>query len=554
MRKHADEAFEDFCRSRYCYIGGDPTPPPPPDYTGAAQATAASNQQQNTAATWANRPNITTPWGTSTWNAGTTTDPSTGQAVTNWTNNVALSPEQQAALTQQMQMQSGLSTAASGLLGQASGNFSTPWDTSGMTSMYNAGGPSSLNTSGGPSGPSFQQLNPNAVGGAASASTASGVDPTGQQTSIANNGNQIQRNVAGPGAYSDAATQAILARQQPLQDRANQQLQTQLANQGIQVGSEAYKNAMQDQGMQVNDANMAAITAGLAQGNTETNQALAQGQFRNAATGQQFQQGLDQGNFTNTALQNEFGQAATSANVQNQGAQIQNQANQFNVQNAQQNVAQQMAAQQANNQYAQQGYQNANNQYLQGNQALAQQQSLNTDYSNLTQQQRQQQLQEAMYSRNLPLNEMSALMNGQQVQQPQFSGPNSTAGTGAGTNYLQAAQLQNQYGMNMYNTQVGAANSQNSGLMGLAGTIGMGAMMFSDERLKDDIVPVGDIGGRSIYSYTYKGDDTPQLGFMAQDLEKTDPETVHTHESGFKMVDYGSVIQKVARELRNARH
>ena len=449
-------------------MGGSPSPPPPPDYAGAAQATAASNQQQNTAATYANRPNMTSPWGTSTWTAGQTIDPSSGQAVTNWTNNLQLTPEQQAALTQQQNLQSGLSTAAGGLLGQATTNFNTPWDTSHMTGMYNAGGPAHLDTSGGASGPHFQSFSPQAVVGGA---TAGGVGATGQQTAIANNANQIQQGVAGPGGYNALAMQAIQQRQQPLLDRQTDMLKTQLANQGIQQGSAAYTNAMRDNSMSVNDANLGAITAGFNQGNTEWNQGLQGGQFHNSAVGQGFGQGLQQGQFTNEALNSQFNQAATSANVQNQAAQITNQNRQFNAEQG-------MTAANQNNSWAQQGYQNANNQYLQGNQAAANQQSLNTDYSNLTQQQRQQQLQEAQYTRNLPLNQMSALLNGQQVQQPQFNTPNATAGTAVGTNYSGAMQAQNQYNMGMYNSQVGAANSQQAGMYGLAGTAVTAAVMF----------------------------------------------------------------------------
>lgn len=67
---------------------------------------------------------------------------------------------------------------------------------------------------------------------------------------------------------------------------------------------------------------------------------------------------------------------------------------------------------------------------------------------------------------NQPLNIMNALRTGAQIQNPQFQGP------GMGTNYLGAAQGQNQYDLGLYNTGVGQANSFNSGLMQLGGALG----------------------------------------------------------------------------------
>ena len=497
--------------------------PQAPNYTDAAQLTANSAQQQNTAQTWANRPNISTPWGNSSWTSGQTIDPATGQAVTNWTNNVTLTPAQQQALEQQQQLQASRSTAAAGMMGRAVDAMGKPLDTSGLTGMFNPGGPAMLNTSGGPGGPQFSAYS----GGA---DTANGVGQVGLQRGIDNNGRQIQTNVAGPGGYSDAATQAILQRQQPLQDRSRAALTTQLANQGIQQGSEAYTNAMRDQGMQENDANLAAITAGINQGNTEFSQGLQQGQFKNTAYGQQFDQGLKQGQFANDAAMNMFGQATTSAQIQNQAAQIQNQNRQFGVT--------------TNNAAAQQAYQNANNQYLQGNASAAQQQGLNQDYSNMTMAQRQQQLAELMQQRNMPLNEMNAFLTGQQVQNPTFANaPNSTASRAPGTDYLTAAGMQGQANLNQYNAQTGQQNSMMNGLGSLAS-----AWMMSDERVKDNIVPIGEVGGRGMFAFTYKGDDTPQVGFMAQEVEKTDPDAVAMGSDGYRRVNTARILQNIARE------
>lgn len=86
-----------------------------------------------------------------------------------------------------------------------------------------------------------------------------------------------------------------------------------------------------------------------------------------------------------------------------------------------------------------------------------------------------------------------------------------------------------------------------SGAGSLASSLGPMMAMFSDERLKTDIAPVGKLNdGQNVYSYRYKGDATPRIGLLAQEVERVKPEAVTTHSSGFKMVDY-------ARATRGAR-
>ena len=63
----------------------------------------------------------------------------------------------------------------------------------------------------------------------------------------------------------DRAESSIMERLQPMQDRARSMRETQLANQGIMLGSEAYNNAQDDLARSENDARLAAITQGLNQ-------------------------------------------------------------------------------------------------------------------------------------------------------------------------------------------------------------------------------------------------------------------------------------------------
>jgi len=77
--------------------------------------------------------------------------------------------------------------------------------------------------------------------------------------------------------------------------------------------------------------------------------------------------------------------------------------------------------------------------------------------------------------------------------------------------------------------------------MQMAGLGLQAATLFSDERLKEDIAPVGTLNdGQTIYSYRYKGDPTPHVGLLAQEVERVHPEAVHTDPAtGFKKVHYG---------------
>lgn len=149
----------------------------------------------------------------------------------------------------------------------------------------------------------------------------------------------------------------------------------------------------------------------------------------------------------------------------------------------------------------------------------------------------------ALTERNQPINEIDALMGGQQVSQPQFSttpqvGVNGTdyAGIQANVNAQKTAQ----------------SNAGLGGLFGL-GSAALGGwaksgFAFSDERLKEDIEQVGEtpIEGVNVYEFKYKGSPLVQLGAMAQEVEKKVPDAVATHSSGYKMVNYSKLIKAMA--------
>lgn len=74
--------------------------------------------------------------------------------------------------------------------------------------------------------------------------------------------------------------------------------------------------------------------------------------------------------------------------------------------------------------------------------------------------------------------------------------------------------------------------------------------MFSDERLKEDIEPVGELtDGQPVYKYRYIGSPIFQIGLMAQDVEKTNPDAVH-EVGGFRAVDYNKATGRAAQLSR----
>jgi Chaperone of endosialidase len=91
------------------------------------------------------------------------------------------------------------------------------------------------------------------------------------------------------------------------------------------------------------------------------------------------------------------------------------------------------------------------------------------------------------------------------------------------------------------------ANNPMMNIMG--GIMGGAGLMFSDERLKENIKDVGMLfDGTPVKEYNYVGDDTPQLGMIAQDIEKHNPEAGAVVEiAGYKAVNYRKATERAAK-------
>jgi hypothetical protein len=72
-------------------------------------------------------------------------------------------------------------------------------------------------------------------------------------------------------------------------------------------------------------------------------------------------------------------------------------------------------------------------------------------------------------------------------------------------------------------------------------------VLASDRRLKEDYRVIGKVGALPLYSFRYKGDPTPRIGFMADEVEQIDPGAVHSMPGGFKAVDYERAVKSALK-------
>lgn len=309
--------------SGYRDLGGGGGTPAAPDYVGAARAQGQLQQQNLNTQIAANRPNISTPTGAMNWTSHVETDPATGQQVTRWSQNVTNTP----ALSQAQMDQQDITRQRSQMAREMMGNVS-PMQT-----------------------PDWSTLTPRQA------------LPQATSNIPQIQGRQLQESVGAPGAdtrrkvedaYYDAATRRL---DPQWQDRASS-LEADLANKGINVGSDAYTRAQRDFGFQRDDAYGQARDQAIKAGGDEM--------------ARDFNIDLQRGNFANSAQNTEFSQ---EAQAQSQNANLQNQ------------------------------------QFQQGIQGATTAQTL-----------RQQQIAEEMQRQGYPIDMINKFLQGQQVQDPNFPG------------------------------------------------------------------------------------------------------------------------------------
>jgi hypothetical protein len=173
----------------------------------------------------------------------------------------------------------------------------------------------------------------------------------------------------------------------------------------------------------------------------------------------------------------------------------------------------------------------------------------NDAYNQLLLTGRGQAVQEILTARNQPINEITALLSGSQVSQPQFT--NTPQAQVAGVDYAGIAQndYSNRYnaGMDAYKQKMGTHNAMMGGLFGLAGNAAQAGVKYgmatpSDRRLKRDIETIGEgAHGLTLYRYRYLWSDAVEVGYMADEVARVRPDAVVTMPSGFLAVDYAKL-------------
>ena len=341
-----------------------------PDYSGAAAAQGEANREVVRDQTFANRPDQFTPWGATSWTPYQGTDPSTGEAVTQWSQTESLTPELQDILNKQIAIQSGRSDVAGALTGRMGAEFTQPMDWRGLnpmgevpTQQYtipeevqrnvdysdiptpNAPGQvMNLNTQGltGINGPqqltgfdnsNLQNISSPQQQTGLSTAGLSGISGPQQQTNLDYSG------IGGVGDGTDYRARA----EQSIYDKGasrlgdqfetrREQMEIKLRNQGLRPGDAAYEAQVQSVNQQETDAygqlQNDAIMGGMSEANQAFNQDVTrrgmytgerdkQAQFSNDANanlfnmqsglrGQMFGERESQGQFGNQAQQNLF--------------------------------------------------------------------------------------------------------------------------------------------------------------------------------------------------------------------------------------------------------
>jgi hypothetical protein len=448
---------------------GGKSSPKAPDYEKAAIAQGEASKEVTEQQTWANRPTQMTPWGSTYWGVTPVWDPTTEQYINTWTQNTDLDPTLKKALEDQMYLQGERSALGRDLMARAAQEYGQSMDWSQLPGWGQ--------------GPDAKQMGPLDYMGAIDTSGMQGMDMAQLQQQLGQTPEEI-RNRAEQAIYQRATS-----RLDPQFEQMQGDMESKLIAQGLRPGDAAYDRAMDNFARQREDAYQTAMTesimGGGQEGQRQYEQMLGSAQFSNAAAQQNMQNQM-------ALREKQFMEEASKRGMSNEEA-----TQEWNAQKG-----------------AQESYYN--------------QQMQSANYAN---QMRAAQLAQMMQQRGFSLNEINALISGQQVGMPQM--PNfSNAGAAQETQYLNAANMQGQADLNQFNAQQAGVSNLMGGLGSIAG------FAFSDRRLKRDIVRIGKTpGGQNVYAWNYLWGQ-PAIGVMA---DESPADAVIMHESGYLMVNYGRI-------------
>lgn len=152
---------------------------------------------------------------------------------------------------------------------------------------------------------------------------------------------------------------------------------------------------------------------------------------------------------------------------------------------------------------------------------------------------RQQAYNEALSTRNQPINEITALMSGSQITNPNSATSATPQTSVAGVDYTGLVNQQ-------YQSQVSSSNAMMGGLFGLAAAPFSMFKFSSDRRLKKDIKRVGETKrGIPVYEFRYvwhRPSEPLSRGVMSDDVRSMIPDAVSVDADGFDLVDYARVV------------
>lgn len=551
-----------------------PKAPPPPDPRVVAEAQGQYNREAAITQANLNRIDQYTPQGNITYQRiGTNEDGSP-----RYRQDQVYSADQQALYDQQNQVARALGGIAQSGIGRVADAQATPFSYDGMTPLQTTvGGNRPGIAYAGGSTPGVQR----STGDAGRVATT--FDGGGSINRSFDTGGPITRNVDGRGVQqglsfdgltqlpgtndfgaegrrvADSVYEQAASRLNPQFQQSRDDMVAKLANRGIAEGSEAYNreqgNFDRARTDAYGDANFRAIQAGAGEQSRlfglamnarqqGANERTSAGQFFNQSQDQEFGQGVTNANLNNQAQGQIFGQGQAAATFGNQA-----QAQQFG-----QNQSRATFGNQAQDQQYTQGlgnaelYNNSGQTEMQqrlaalGFDNTARSQGFNEDVTNanFNNAARQQQIQESTYLRNLPLNEIAALLGtGGGVQNPSF---NPVAQVGVASPDYQGATYNSFNAQNQQYLEQQRNRSQMLGsIFGTVGSVG-GALAMSDRRLKTGIVRIGALAsGLATYVYSYIGSKAREFGVMAQDALSVKPDAVVVLPSGYMAVDYRKV-------------
>jgi len=411
----------------------DSPDPPNPFYTAAAQT--GSNVSTAVANANLNNVNQVTPQGSLSYDVTgnhSWQDPTTGATynIPRFTATQTLSPMGQATFDQSQGAQYNLAALGNEQSSRLRQQFATPFSLAGAPAF---GDPNTLKNA-----PQAQTTIGNA------GTVARDFGQTGGQIGTTFGAAPDVTSTYQHGEDFSADRQRI---EEGLMERLNPSLaiernkyEQQLADQGIRPGSPAYENSMRNYSIQANDARLGVIGQGGAEQQRLSEMSRLAGEFGNKAQQQIYMQGKERGEFANTAQQQQYEQAFGRGQFAN-------------------------AAQQQD--FSQQAARGTFN-----NAALAQNFGQAQTAFNATNAARQQYLNEQFAMRNQPINEISALLTGSQVAQPNFVNPNTS--TVANTDVAGMINKNFDQQMSVSNQQSATANNIIGGLFGFAGGLGKG--------------------------------------------------------------------------------